>query len=645
MTIMPKYGELAIIRTGPQHLTCGDEQLEPFYTKLLSLSFTDSATAIKHCRTLCAEYGFTVKQEASTHRNIYVYCSREGLPDSLRNPKANPQRKRPSKRCDCRWRVVLYERKGVWLFRKSLNPEAAKHNHELMKPEEIERSWPKEVMDYICELANERLATQEIRNRVKTRFEDITWNERRFYNRLSDERQKIKYREAYRRAMHLTGLCSKLSILTAGNEELFQHVDNEITKLLDVIGQAANVDVNTIELPSTLLSSLQDTNENINSSQPTDAQSNVNVDPINFPENNLPGVRKIAPKNKPSTSTTTTSLSTINNSTATITNNNSNNSLGNKSIDPPKGYTTVDIPQHSYFVKIHNQRISVCFQSINPEISSSTSTKVPNTTQLESSTTADNVTNSNHDYHSLNRPSRRRQTSLDDGVDTQLKKSRKGKEKEKLIPASQSSTFHMNETIPSPIHDNNNSNSNEDNNNNNSIHGHSGLPSLSSETTLNPSGNTTTFIYHTQFGNQGLSYDNTLPYVPYQQSYNSPSNPSFSSQMTFQFDPLSSTPPGREPDANVASRRGDNRNIKSKEPTIHPALTSDPMDHDEHDQQDSQHHQHQQHLSHHSHHHHHHSSTETSGMPIDSSLSEQNDIYPPPLSHSDHVELNRNHNG
>lgn len=193
-------------------------------------------------------------------QNIYVYCSREGLPDSLRNPKANPQRKRPSKRCDCRWRVVLYERTGIWLFRKSLNPEAAKHNHELMKPEEIEKTWPKEVMDYICELANERLATQEIRNRVKARFEDITWNERRFYNRLSDERQKIKYREAYRRAMQLTGLCSKLNILTAGNEELFQYVDNEITKLLDVVGKAAKIDVNTIELPPELIP--QESNEN-----------------------------------------------------------------------------------------------------------------------------------------------------------------------------------------------------------------------------------------------------------------------------------------------------------------------------------------------------------------------------------------------
>lgn len=32
------------------------------------MTFDDSAVAIEQCRELCAEYGFTVKQEASTHR-------------------------------------------------------------------------------------------------------------------------------------------------------------------------------------------------------------------------------------------------------------------------------------------------------------------------------------------------------------------------------------------------------------------------------------------------------------------------------------------------------------------------------------------------------------------------------------------------
>lgn len=39
----------------------------------MGITFSESAAAIEHCRDLCAEYGFTVKQEASTHRvNIQI---------------------------------------------------------------------------------------------------------------------------------------------------------------------------------------------------------------------------------------------------------------------------------------------------------------------------------------------------------------------------------------------------------------------------------------------------------------------------------------------------------------------------------------------------------------------------------------------
>ena len=50
-------------------------QLEPFYERLIGMNFDQSAIAIERCRDLCAEYGFTVKQEASTHRvscNLHV---------------------------------------------------------------------------------------------------------------------------------------------------------------------------------------------------------------------------------------------------------------------------------------------------------------------------------------------------------------------------------------------------------------------------------------------------------------------------------------------------------------------------------------------------------------------------------------------
>ncbi|CAO3703035.1 unnamed protein product [Rhizopus stolonifer] len=283
--------------------------LEPLYTRLTGRSFVESKSAIEFCRDLCAESGFTVKQEASTHRNIYVYCSREGLPDSLRNPKANPQRKRPSKRCDCRWRVVLYENNGLWEFRKSLNPAAGKHNHELMRPEEIERSWPKVVIDLICELARLRMTTQDIRTRVQAQFPNIHWNERRFYNRLSEERQKIKQRDTTERTHDLFQLWSKVCALTAGNEELSQFVKHELTALHQILIQTTQVDDSTLPDPAVISDD--------------------------------------SAENKGETGSVEDGACTS--STRQLSKQNTNNAL--------KGYIQVEIPRQTYYIKAHNQRL------------------------------------------------------------------------------------------------------------------------------------------------------------------------------------------------------------------------------------------------------------------------------------------------
>ncbi|KAI8385697.1 hypothetical protein BD560DRAFT_486692 [Blakeslea trispora] len=278
--------------------------LEPFYGRLIGLAFDDSSSAVERCRDLCAEFGFTVKQEASTHRNIYVYCSREGLPDSLRNPKSNPQRKRPSKRCDCRWRIVLFENEqSKWEFRKSLNPEAGKHNHELMRPEEIERSWPKEVIDAIFELARLRMTTQDIRTRVRQQFPEIHWNERRFYNRLSEERQKIKSRDSTERTHQLSELWSKVCMATAGNDDLFQFVRQELVMLFQSICET--VQIQPEEFPSPLV-------------LPQEAEASM-----------IGSSKKM----------TKTSLCSPKSDMPT-----------------PKGYLPVEVPRQVYYIKIHNQR-------------------------------------------------------------------------------------------------------------------------------------------------------------------------------------------------------------------------------------------------------------------------------------------------
>ncbi|CEI85560.1 hypothetical protein RMCBS344292_00021 [Rhizopus microsporus] len=226
--------------------------MEPLYEKLLKKPFPTSALAIEYCRSVCADFGFTVKQEASANRNIYVYCSREGLPDSVRNPKPSPQRKRPSKRCDCRWRVVLSENEHKqWEFRKSMNPNASEHNHAMLSPDEMVKAWPSEVTELIVELARQKLQTHEIRETVRQRYPSITWNERRFYNRLTEERKRIRQRSIVERAQRLLLLSGKLCSVAASNDEWTLTVEDNLQHIFVNLCEKARLS------PDTLLTDLQ----------------------------------------------------------------------------------------------------------------------------------------------------------------------------------------------------------------------------------------------------------------------------------------------------------------------------------------------------------------------------------------------------
>lgn len=224
-------------RTKPEQSETASEDrpnpMDPLYDELLQHEFNDSSSAVDFCRTLAFNAGFTVKQEASANRNIYVYCSREGAPDSRRNPKAQRQRKRPSKRCDCRWRVVLYQNANEsYQFRRSLNPSASWHNHEMMPQEEMIKYWPPEVTDMIITLAGQRMATNEIRQRVQARFPEVPWNERRFYNRITEERKRTRYRETTHRVHRLTHLSVRLCSVAAGAEDMAVKVEAELLNML-----------------------------------------------------------------------------------------------------------------------------------------------------------------------------------------------------------------------------------------------------------------------------------------------------------------------------------------------------------------------------------------------------------------------------
>ncbi|GAN05915.1 hypothetical protein MAM1_0105d05391 [Mucor ambiguus] len=494
--------------------------LEPFYERLIGMTFDQSAIAIERCRDLCAEYGFTVKQEASTHRNIYVYCSREGLPDSLRNPKSNPQRKRPSKRCDCRWRVVLYENESSkWEFRKSLNPEAGKHNHELMRPEEIERSWPKEVTDLICELARLRMTTQDIRGRVRDQFPNIHWNERRFYNRLSEQRQKIKLRDSIDRTHQLSHLWSRVCMATAGNDDLFQFVKQELVMLFQSICETVQIDPQTFPTPYIFK------NDSDN-----DAASELSAtDPFYSHAYEQPDVRR------------SSSRSSI---TATAT------PVG-KADSTHKGYIAVEIPKQLYYIKIHNQR------------------------QL-------------HETQLLKTQHRTRTLSEDQFAGEPLRKqARKGKGRQV--------TYNDDNRLPPDAtmqHD--------------SLplmgHSSSSYPATNQRppSSMNPSRHqpplqqpATTFVYSYE-SNMGL--DTSLTgYVnpPFQSNYamatNSPSTPGFNApDMSFTFDPQQHSPIGRN-SADSSNSSANNNTNNGNEPTIHPALHSNPMSSHHHQQQQQPH--------------------------------------------------------
>lgn len=190
-----------------------------------------------------------------------MYCSREGLPDSQRrrgsggsggggndhdktsnNENPAPKRRRVSKRCDCRWRVVLSETTpGCWRFRRSLNPSASEHNHAMMSPDEIVvQHWPSAMNSLIVELARDRVPTHDIRTRVQQAYPDIVWNERRFYNRLTEERKRIRSRDILDRSRRLLLLLSRLTSLAAANEHWAAHVESEMARLFDNFCQAAH---------------------------------------------------------------------------------------------------------------------------------------------------------------------------------------------------------------------------------------------------------------------------------------------------------------------------------------------------------------------------------------------------------------------
>ncbi|KAI8637593.1 hypothetical protein BD408DRAFT_424310 [Parasitella parasitica] len=333
--------------------------LDTFYDTLLSRTFKSNTEAIIFCRDLCSNHGFTVKQEQSTHKNIYVYCSREGLPDSHRNPKVNPQRNRQSQRCECRWRIVLFENnQETWEFRKSQNADAFIHNHPLLKPDEIKKEWPREVSEKIFELARQRLPTNEIRQRVREQYPDISWDDRRFYNRLSEERQKMKQRDTALRAIRLVNLSAQICMVNAGSEDLSHYVENKLLALLEDTCKFANVNSNSMTMPVPMpFATLGD---------PVTALTTTLANPSSFSvlheeiDNRLKraSMSSASKREEKSNSNSPTNSGSSKKTEESISQDIQRPSAINqkKSFETiPKGFLAVPIPEHALHVKMYSQ--------------------------------------------------------------------------------------------------------------------------------------------------------------------------------------------------------------------------------------------------------------------------------------------------
>ncbi|KAF9335600.1 hypothetical protein BG006_011113 [Podila minutissima] len=217
--------------------------MDDFYERLLGMSFDQSNDAITKCRDLAREHGFTVKQETSSNKNVYLYCSREGVPDSVKNNK-EIKRKRLSMRCDCKWRITLYQQESkLWIFRKAMNPASMVHNHPLTSPDDIRQPWPAAVFDRISYYANQRnLTTSETRERIKEDFPDLVWDERRFYNRLTEERKQIRLRDSETRVFSTMDLAARVASLASADPSLSYKVNSSLENVLVEICEQLRID-------------------------------------------------------------------------------------------------------------------------------------------------------------------------------------------------------------------------------------------------------------------------------------------------------------------------------------------------------------------------------------------------------------------
>lgn len=165
------------------------------------------------------------------------------MPDSVKNNK-EIKRKRLSMRCDCKWRITLFQQDTkLWIFRKAMNPASMVHNHPLISPDDIRQPWPAMVFDRIAYYANQRsLTTSETRERIKEDFPDLVWDERRFYNRLTEERKQIKLRDSESRVFLTMDMAARVASLSSADATMSNKVITTMENVLSEICEELRID-------------------------------------------------------------------------------------------------------------------------------------------------------------------------------------------------------------------------------------------------------------------------------------------------------------------------------------------------------------------------------------------------------------------
>lgn len=147
-------------------------------------------------------------------------------------------------RCDCKWRITLFQQESkLWIFRKAMNPASMVHNHPLISPDDIRQPWPATVFDRIAFYANQRnLTTSETRERIKEDFPDLIWDERRFYNRLTEERKQIRLRDSESRVFSTMDLAARVASLASADPSLSYKVTSSLENVLVEICEQLRID-------------------------------------------------------------------------------------------------------------------------------------------------------------------------------------------------------------------------------------------------------------------------------------------------------------------------------------------------------------------------------------------------------------------